>query len=265
MKAEHLQPLNEDSVLMRGLWISIIVHMAIFLFFTVRTMFFTPEKIDFSKAIRVDMVGLPEKIRELPSAPIAEEAKPTLPEKVKEEEKSIVEKRVDKIPPPKVAPKPDDVINLEKVKSKQKNALDKLKAMAALDKIKDEVAKESKDLQGKAQVPAKVKGNILSAGSSLTGLDKLQHETYIADLDGHIKKNWALPEWLAKRDYKAQVLLKFDSRGNVLSRKVVKSSGNPSYDEEALATIDRSAPFPPPPEKFENILSVDGILIGFPE
>jgi colicin import membrane protein len=56
-----------------------------------------------------------------------------------------------------------------------------------------------------------------------------------------------------------------DSRGNILGRKIVKSSGNPSYDDEVLATIDRSAPFPAPPEKFVAIVSVEGILIGFPE
>ena len=99
----------------------------------------------------------------------------------------------------------------------------------------------------------------------MTGIAKLQNDNYISDLDRHIKQNWTIPEWLAKRDYKAQVRVFVDSRGNILGRKIVKSSGNPSYDEEVLATIDRSAPFPAPPEKLIAVFSVDGILIGFPD
>jgi colicin import membrane protein len=166
------------------------------------------------------------------------------------------------------APKQDEAVNLEKNKSKQQSAIEKLKAMAALDKIKQDVEAEKKKeiAKGKADDGGpKVKGNVLSPGTALTGLSKLQHDNYAADLDQHIKQHWALPEWLAKRDLKAQARVQIDSRGNILGRKIVKSSGNPSYDEEVLATIDRSAPFPAPPEKFLAIVSVDGILIGFPE
>jgi protein TonB len=35
--------------------------------------------------------------------------------------------------------------------------------------------------------------------------------------------------------------------GNVLSRRIVRSSGNPELDQEALATVQRAAPFPPFP------------------
>ena len=112
---------------------------------------------------------------------------------------------------------------------------------------------------------AKVKGNTISPGTALSGLAKLQHDTYAVDLDHHIKQHWALPEWLANRDFKAQAKVYIDSRGNILGRKIIKTSGNQSYDDEVLATIDRSAPFPAPPEKFVSIVEVDGILIGFPE
>jgi colicin import membrane protein len=141
--------------------------------------------------------------------------------------------------------------------------------MAALEKIKEDVTNSKLKTPpgtGKAATGSQqIKGNVLSPGSSLTGLTKLQHDNYMSDLDTHIKQNWSLPEWLAKRDLKAQVRVLIDARGNILERKIVKSSGNPNYDEEALAAIDKSAPFPAPPEKFTAILSVDGIVIGFPE
>lgn len=278
----HLeQTLNkEDQQLKRGLGISFVLHIALLCFFTVKAVFFTQEPIDFSQAVRVDIVGLPEKVEPTTLPPPAqEEAKPALPEKEKPQEKppekpvvKPLEKVAEKKPTPveplkQPAHKAEDAVNLEKVKSKQQSALEKLKAMAALEKIKQEAEKtKNTPGQGKSETGAqKIKGNILSPGTSLTGLSKLQHDSYAADLDRHIKDNWSLPEWLAKRDFKAQARVFIDSRGNILDRKIVKSSGNPSYDEEVLATIDRSAPFPAPPEKFVAIVSVDGILIGFPE
>ena len=250
----------QEENLSRGVGISIGLHALIIMIFTVRAIFFTPEKIDFSQAIKVDMVGLPDKVQTLPPPELKQEPKAAAPEE-KPAEPVAKEEPPAPAPPPKLPPKPkDEAINIDKVKSQQKSALDKLKAMAALEKIKEDVAHEKKKAAA-----APVRGNILSPGSSLTGLNKLQHDTYAADLNTHIKERWQLPEWLAKRDYKAQARVFIDSRGNILGRKIVISSGNPSYDEAVLETIDRAAPFPAPPEKFLAIISADGILIGFPE
>lgn len=271
-----------DDQVKRGLGISFALHALIISVFTLKAVFFDPEPIDFSQAVRVDMVGLPDKVdpKDLGTSPAKEDPKPTLPEKNAEPPK-VVEKQAERpvesksTPPkpesPKLPPKAkDEGINLERVKSQQKNALERLKAMAALEKIKEDMAAEGKRTTtsgaGKAATSnTPIKGNVLSPGTSLTGLAKLQHDSYASDLDRHIKQHWALPEWLAKRDFKAQAVVYIDSRGNILGRKIVKSSGNPSYDEEVLSTIDKSAPFPAPPEKFLAIVSVEGILIGFPE
>jgi len=262
------QETEKNDNLSSGIAVSFAIHALIISFFTLKAVFFDAESIDFSQAVRVDMVALPDKItNELPPPPAKQDSKPQPPEKKPKTPPSekAPEKVVKKTPPPK-NPK-DDGVNLEKVKNQQKNALDKLKAMAALEKIKQEAStpKPSESSNAAAAEPAKVKGNILSPGSSLTGLAKLQHENFASDLDRHIKQHWSLPEWLARRDFKAQARVYIDSRGNILGRKIVKSSGNPSYDDEVLATIDRSAPFPAPPEKFIAIVSVEGILIGFPE
>ncbi|MGZ3769275.1 MAG: energy transducer TonB [Bdellovibrio sp.] len=267
---EQITP--QDEQIKRGLGISLALHAIIFSFFILKTVFFEKESIDFSQAVRVDIVGLPDKVNPTTLPPPAKEAgKPeqALPDKKKEEPlpPAPVPVTKNKVTETKAPAKKEEGVSLEKVKSKQQSALDKLKAMAALDKIKEAVANDKKEkptgnATGGAQ---KIKGNILSPGTALSGLAKLQHETYSADLDRHIKQNWSLPEWLAKRDFKAQVRVYIDSRGNIIDRKIVKSSGNPSYDEEVLATIDRSSPFPIPPEKFLAIVSVDGILIGFPE
>lgn len=261
------QATSKDDQIMRGLGISLAIHALIASFITLKTVFFEAESIDFSQAVRVDIVGLPEKVDPKTLLPPAkEEAKSenTLPEKTEPlPQPTPIQKAIATKEP---AVKDKEGINLEKVKTQQQSAIDKLKAMAALEKIKEEAKNHKASENGKsAGGGQKVKGNILSPGTSLRGLAKLQEETYVSNLDHHIKQNWSLPEWLAKRDFKAQARLYIDSRGNILERKIVKSSGNPSYDEEVLATIDRSAPFPIPPDKFLAIFSVDGILIGFPE
>ena len=271
MEAIEQQPQTDDS-LSYAVGVSVALHVALVLFFVVKAAFFTAEPIDFSAAVKVDLVGLPDKVQKItapPKAPPAAAKKE--PEPVVKLEKKEVAPPVAKVVLPKKEP---DAINLEKVKSKERNALDKLKTMDALDKIKEDLAKEQQKKSAAAAAasavaeegpPAKIKGNVLSPGTALTGLSKLQHDTYLSDLDQHIKANWALPEWLANRDLKAQVKVYIDARGLIISRRIFKSSGNPSYDAEALATIDRSAPFPPPPEKFASMVEVDGILIGFPE
>jgi colicin import membrane protein len=271
---EQENPQQEDTF-NRGIGISFALHAVLISFFTLKAVFFTPEAIDFTQAIRVDMVGLPDKVdpTTLPAPSAAKEIK------AKEEPKPV-EKPAEKVPPKKVeAPKPelpkhqpkkDDSVNLEKNKVSQQSAIEKLKAMAALEKIKNEVSEEKKktpppSTSTESSDTAKIKGNMVSPGTSLTGLNKLQHDNYGAELNRHIKQHWTLPEWLAKRELQAQVAVYIDSRGNILERKIVKSSGNSSYDEEVLSAVDKSAPFPAPPEKFQAYLSVNGILIGFPE
>lgn len=275
---EEQQPQEKDQF-SRGVGVSFALHAILLSFFTLKAVFFTPEQIDFSQAVRVDMVGLPDKEAKLPPAVVKENPKPAPVEKAPEKPEPKPEVKAPEKPAPKaeapakLPPKPtakDDGINLEKLKNQQSNALDKLKAMAALEKLKQEAAEEKKAAPaagtGKADSgAAPIRGNMVSPGTALTGLNKLQHDNYAADLNAHVKQQWQISEWLANRGYQAVAQVFIDSRGNILDRKIVKSSGNPSYDEEVLATIDRAAPFPAPPEKFLAIISADGIRLGFPE
>lgn len=259
--------LSKDDDLAKGLKVSLGLHLALVAFFTVRTVFFEPEKIDYAAAVRVDIVGLPDKIQEQQLPPKVEEAAKVEPKPEPAQKSPPQEVKVEK--PLKVPKKDTEAINLNKEKNKQKEALEKLKALAAIEEMKKEVEKENKKMAGLGapnnSAATKIKGNVLSPGTALTGLSKLQHDSYLSSLDQQIKQHWYLPEWLAKKPLRTQIRLKLDERGSILSREIVLSSGNSSYDELALETIDKSAPFAPPPEKFVSIVSVNGLLIGFPE
>jgi colicin import membrane protein len=263
-KKHHLK----DETLFTGLKVSVGLHVALVAAFSIRAVFFEPEQINYAAAVRVDIVALPDKMPEQPLPPKQEEAVKPLPNpepapKNPPKEVTVEEK-------PVKAPKKDmEAISLSKEKNKQKEALEKLKAMAAIEEMRRETEKAPpKKMAGIGDAkmqPGKIKGNILSPGTALTGLSRLQHDNYLSSLDQQIKQNWFLPEWLAKKPLRAQIRLKIDDKGRVLSREIALSSGNSSYDELALETIDKSAPFAPPPEKFVSIVAVNGLLIGFPE
>ncbi len=243
-----------------------------------RIFIFPSERPEFIKAVRVDLVALPDKNPQegpkgAPPAPPAEAKKEAKPaekpvEKPVEKPKEdvFVEKKKDK---DKEKAKEDEKKKVaeaekkearEKVKDQQSAALDRLKS---LQKIKD--MKSKKDAPPGDGQGQQYKGNVLSDGNSLTGVEKLQHDQYLGKLDSHIKNNWKIPAWLANKPYSTAVLVKFDEKGLVLEKKVIRSSGNAAFDTEAMQAITNSVPFPEPPEHLVSYFKVRGIELRFPE
>lgn len=237
-----------DEKFKKALKVSGILHVSLILFFTVKVYFIPDEIIDYQSALRVDLVALPEKNLNPVPEPAAPEALPEKP-----------------VPRKRSAPKEDTVVLNPTKKSKadlekkQQDALNKLKQMSAFEKLQAEAAQD-KPVQ--KQVYA---GNQIATGSDLKGLSRIQHDNYIGQVERHIRRNWALPQWLANKKLRTQVRVKIDSSGNVLSKDVVRSSGNPSFDEVAVETIEKSSPVPVPPDKLARLLANEGILFGFPD
>ncbi len=265
---------QQDS-LRRFVWISLIFHIAVGLAFTIKNVFFAGEAIEYQSAVRVDLLGLPDKIKPevvkdaLPAPPA-----PPSPQAKKQYEKpapEVVEKPEKEQPPlkelvKKVNKKDPDAINLDRHNQlKQKEALNRLKQMSALEKLQEEVAAEPKKVAAAAPAAKPIKGAAISSGSQLTGLSKIQADNFIGDVEKKIRQNWALPQWLAGKNLSAQVRVRFDNNGNILSAQIVKSSGNSSFDEIVIDTVHKSSPLPAPPEKFVRLMSLEGILFGFPE
>ena len=263
--ALNVQTGNQNS-LKQSVGYSLIAHFLVFLFFTVKAVFFTGDPGIYESAVKVDLVAMPDKIDNAKTYPELE------PEAIEKPTEILQPK-----PTPASAPAPTkiavkelqknvdrDSINLDAAKKKQAAAMDKLKQLEALESIQKDI--ESDNLKKRSQEkPKPIKGNVLSSGSELTGVSRLQHDNYISSVEHHIRQNWALPEWLAKKNLKAQVRVRFDENGNILSKDIYRTSGNPSFDEVVMSTVEKSAPVPPPPAKFVRILSVEGILLGFPE
>lgn len=109
------------------------------------------------------------------------------------------------------------------------------------------------------------KGNVLNAGDSLTGLDKIDHSQYFSTLKGHVQQHFVLPQWLAESNFHAKALVKVDERGFVISRELTQPSGDPTFDNKVLEAIDNASPFPPPPGKLKNVVALKGLVFNFPD
>jgi colicin import membrane protein len=255
----HLErPLAQKDDFSTAITISLVVHIALVTILTLKTVFFQREAMIYENAVRVDLVALPDKVTQgatqaAPTPPLPDPAKPVpakpVPAKVEP---------VKKMAPPKID---SEAINLEKSKHKQEASLKKLKALSSMDKIRKQVAAEER-LKKSQQL---FKGNELSSGTELTGLSAIQHDNYVMSVKQQIYQSWSLPEWLSKKNLKAQIVAKYDESGKLISKHIVRSSGNPTYDDLILEAVERSSPVPPPPEKLAKIIKYEGILIGFPE
>ncbi|MCB0379060.1 MAG: TonB C-terminal domain-containing protein, partial [Bdellovibrionales bacterium] len=146
--------------------------------------------------------------------------------------------------------------NTKKVKEEQDSALARLRAMQKL--------KEKKEAEEETQ-KVEFKGNALSQGNSLTGLEKLKHESYLGDLDAHIKNFWNLPEWLASDNLSARVLLLIRKDGVIIKKSFVLKSGNTLFDQHVLGTLDKASPLPAPPDDLVNFFETKGVEVRFPE
>ncbi len=235
---------------------SAIVHVVLIFFLTVRAYFFPSEPLRLESAIRVDIVGLPEKAAALPppiEQPAATEAPPSA---AASKELPPVVKEIPKAAEPVVLKptKPDP----KQQKKNQDAALKRLEAMARLDRLaRSEAA--NKALNDAKAAQAVVRGNQLSKGNSLSGLTRLDHAKYLDDLEARIKNQWRPPKFLANAKLRVKVVLMIDKTGAVLKKQIVQSSGNNVFDESALSALERSMPFAPPPESLHGILANQGV------
>lgn len=240
--------------LSRPLSISFAAHLGLLALFMLKMTFFPTQPIEIKRSIRVDLVGMPDKVQEVKPAPVAETPKVEVKEAAPPPEKTSPKEVVKEAP--KVAPKKPDQ---KKIKNSQDSAMNRLKAMQAMEKIKQESAAEA------AAAQKVIKGNEASKGNSLTGLEQIDYDRYFDQVEQLLYSHWALPEWLASADLRAQALVLVDSSGHVTSKKITKSSGNPAFDAEVISAIEKASPFPPPPARLQGVLAQQGFVFNFPD
>ncbi len=256
-----METIREDQLGKALRW-SVFVHGAITLFIILKSLVFPSEPILFlAPSLRVDIVGLPDLLKKDLSQ---------VSKKIPDLEKTVT-KPITPVAPIETEAKPDEMVlkptkivkkkaNLEedvKDNSRDKKLQSALARIRALEKLKD---KDERDDDAVI-----IRGNQISKGTSLSGDARESVQSGYPDLvrDALIEF-WALPPWLSRQKLAAQIVIRIDPAGSILSSKFLKTSGNPQFDEAILATLRDAQPLPRPPKELAESLADSGIIVGFP-
>jgi len=256
-----MQVLSSDpktDPLSRALTVSAIVHGAVIAVVVLKSLIFPGKPVIYTPTLRVDMVGLPDITKKdlmdiskaLPKeAPEEKIVKPQVKEAVKEDELVL---------------NPKKKKEKEKAKEKEKDQLRENRMESALARIRA-LEKVREAARNEEEAAVVIKGNKVSKGTSLSGDAKEAAEASYYDLvKDRLIENWALPPWLARQKFAAQVMITVSAQGAVTSVKFLKLSGNAQFDEAIRTTLKDSQPLPEPPEAVLDTVESEGIVLGFP-
>lgn len=236
--------------------LSFLVHLGLILAFTVRALLFPNVEINAERAARVDIIALPDKLPDGAPPPAPEAPKPT-----QEKSPPTPAPSVAKPAAPLPAPNPDAVAKREQ---RQRDALRRLQDMRSRDAV-DRMRKNEELRQRLAAQQQQFKGNVISKGSELSGLARLEHDDYSTQVGVKVRSFFSLPEYLINQKLQARVRVRIQENGQLISAELVRSSGNPRFDEAALQAVQGALPLPAPPERLRGVVRVEGIVLGFPE
>lgn len=134
---------------------------------------------------------------------------------------------------------------------------------SAADRVRERLIQSAVErAKNRSETPEKTsKGEVISAGRGegegaaalgpggrgggvVKGMDYIIYQNRMFST---IKGNWV---WVGGQKSNLKVVLHFSIRdsGEITSLKIVRSSGDPSYDESVLRAVRKSSPLPPPPE-----------------
>jgi protein TonB len=97
-----------------------------------------------------------------------------------------------------------------------------------------------------------------SSSEKKAGGDATLRAAYLGKLRIHLERHKVRPE--AKATGTAVVKFAVDPSGKILSREITTSSGSKKLDDAAIATIERSAPFP----RFPDGISREPVVVSVP-
>jgi colicin import membrane protein len=222
----------------RSFVLSALVHivLAAVLFLGVRWQVHPPD------VVSVDLVDtLPPPP---PPAPVVEAPKPPPPPKVEPEVK----------PPPPV-PKPDIAIR-EKPKPKPKPEPKKVEAKPKPDpemqkRMQEQLAQEQKALdqqRQERQLRELLAAQQADAARKASASRASALGEYIGRIQAKVRGNWILPQDLQGNPEAIFLVIQLPT-GEVLSTKLLKSSGNAAYDTAVERAILKSSPLPLPSDR----------------
>lgn len=199
---------------------SIIAHIVlVIIIFTFDGNLFSRKKFHTS-AVKVDVVKLPD-------------ITPVKKKRRIKEKKAVIKKTIPK---------------KEKLKNKKKK-----------DAMKKKESKEPDSDTKNEEI--KYEGNQLSEGNSIEGNEESNKmaNIYVTEITGIIKLHWRIPRYMKDQNLVAELEIKIDKEGRLVTKKIIKSSQNLMFDNKVLNAIQNATPFPKPPENAWKLIK-DGIV-----
>jgi TonB family protein len=196
-----------------------------------------------------------------PPEPVPEIRQPIV---VPKEEKPVEKKK------PITKPKKDDIV--EKVKKSPKKVekteekkvdlkqlqkdLEEIRKKAALDKIRNRVARREK-VEKQPAVPSP--SQVISSNKPSVDVNSLLNRYYSLIWE-KIKESWTIPQNLLEErvDLETVIVVIIEKDGKIKRYWFEKKSGNELYDQTAVRAIKKAEPLPPIP----NELSEESLEIG---
>ncbi len=221
----------------------------------------------YQEFIQVDVVGLPDQLLGADdvdtSLPMKDKAVPPAvaetPPETKGEDTGKAQEQI----MAELEAKHQAEVTKAKAEKAEKDRKDKERKEreSALKQIEADAKREAalKDLAG-AGSRGKLKGNVLSKGTSAKGLIGTAKDRYISLIAQRIKKNFNIFAWQTKKGLVGYVFLKVTPQGKVKEKRILKRSKDQSFDSALLQAVEDSAPYPIPDD--ESVLN-EGITIEF--
>ncbi len=190
---------------------------------------------------------------------------PPKPEPVKPQPKAEPPKPQSKPEPPKAQPKQESPKTPAKPDTAPKPVDDRQKALADLaNALKNE---ESKHAPAAAPATAAAPGKVdqpIAGNSADAKADDKDIAKYKALITREIQQNWNRPPG-TRPDMKVELEIRLGPGGELLTARVVQTSGNEAFDRSALQAVNRISTFPVPeePRLFEHFRTLN--LVFKPE
>jgi protein TonB len=179
-----------------------------------------------------------------------------------EASKPAIEEVQKDIPPVDPSPAPEPEVALPKPQPVEKEQPKEEEAQEAA----PEKEQPQQDREELAAAPPRIEAQPQPSSAPSPGqsaaLARLQ-ANWAKTLMNRLERYKRYPAAAERRGIKGVAVVRFrvDRSGHVVSSEIMKSSGSPILDEEALAVLERASPFPVPPDQIadpflENFLPI---------
>lgn len=189
---------------------------------------------------------------------------PARKEAVKKEERKPVEKGAAIEEPVKPEKAKQEVKESAQAAEGLPEGLREKLIQAALQKVRDRAAAEKKAETGKAETGKKEEKEPMSAGpgegagAAALGpggrgggiVKAIEFLVYRNQMLRLIRDRWT---WVGKRaDLEVTVRFGIRENGEIGGLRILRASGDPSYDDSVLRAVTKVSPLPPPPENYRK-------------